>query len=91
MLAYIRPTSQLLPELIMIAVIIIGVAITVAIALIWDKEPWWRSYPKPSREYKNAKDQVKIWKVQKKYPDAFKEEPHNIMKSKFINDDHVDW
>jgi hypothetical protein len=82
MLAYVRPGSQLLPELIMIAVIVIGVAITVGIALVWDKEPWWRSLPKPSKEYKNAKEQVKIWKIQQKHPEAFKEEPNNIMKAK---------
>ena len=76
----IRQASQLVPMMALIAVIIIGVAITVGIALVWDKEPWWRAMPKPSREYKNAKDQVKIWKLQQKHPEAFKEEPHNIMK-----------
>jgi hypothetical protein len=82
LLARIQMQSQLLPELMLIAVIIIGVAITVGIALVWDKEPWWRSLPKPSKEYKNAKDQVKIWKIQRKYPEAFKDLPNNIMKAK---------
>jgi hypothetical protein len=82
MFAYIRPASQLLPELMLIAVIVIGVAITVGIALVWDKEPWWRNYPKPSRELRNAKEQVKIWKIQQKHPEAFVKTPNNIMKDK---------
>jgi hypothetical protein len=64
----------------MIAVIIIGVAITVGIALVWDKEPWWRSLPKPSKEYKNAKEQVKIYKLMQKHPSAFDHFNPEIMK-----------
>lgn len=78
----VRQSNQLIPMLVLIAVIVIGVTITVAIALVWDKEPWWRNYPKPSKEYKNAKEQVKIWKIQQKHPEAFKNVPSNIMKSK---------
>jgi hypothetical protein len=67
----VRQGFPIMPFMICLAVIIIGVAFAIGIALVWDKEPWFRKIPKPSRVYKNAKDQVKIWKLQQKYPKAF--------------------
>jgi hypothetical protein len=81
MIAVVNRGFQIIPFMAFLAVIIIGLSFAIGIAIVWDKEPWWRQTPKPSRQYKNAKDQVKIWKIQRKYPDAFKETPNNIMKA----------
>jgi hypothetical protein len=57
--------------MIVLSLAIVFGAIAIAIALVWDRTPWWRTTPKPSRIYKNARSQVKTWRIMKKYPEAF--------------------
>ena len=61
----------LVPFVGLIVAAIVALAFVIGIALIWDKEPWWRKSPKPSRELKNVKELVKIHKVRTQHPDAF--------------------
>lgn len=72
MIAVTHASSIVPILLILVAVVIIFGSIAVVFALGWEKTPWWRSTPKPKRIYKNAKDQIKFWKLEQKYPDAFK-------------------
>jgi hypothetical protein len=65
--------SVILPELALLVLGLVAIAIAVSVALVWDREPWWRKTPKPKRELKDCKDEVKIWKVKQKFPDAFKD------------------
>jgi hypothetical protein len=66
--------ASILPLLLaLVAVCLIFGSVAVVFALSWDKIPWWRSTPKPSRQYKDDKEVVKMWKLHRKYPEAFPE------------------
>lgn len=65
-----------------IAITLISIAFAISLALVWDKEPWWRNSPKPSRQYRNAKEQVKIYRIMRKHPEAFDNFHPEIMKER---------
>jgi hypothetical protein len=73
MIATTHAASILPLLLLLISVVILFGSGAIVFALGWDKEPWWRKVPKPSRQVKDAKDQIKMWKLQQKYPEAFSE------------------
>ena len=71
MIAATHAASLIPLVMILVAVVIIFGSVAVCIALVWDREPWFRKTPKPSRIYRNAREQVKTWKIKQKYPEAF--------------------
>jgi hypothetical protein len=71
----IAASSSVVPIVVAIAVIVVFAAAFGTIAVTWDKIPWWRQHPKPSRAFRDDKDRVKDWKLRKRYPDAFKGYP----------------
>jgi hypothetical protein len=71
-----------LPFVIVLGLVLLLASSAYVVSQVWDKEPWFRKSPKPGREYKNAKDQVKIYNLMQKNPDAFNNfDPGKIMKT----------
>jgi hypothetical protein len=58
-----------LPILIIIALII--VAIAAVLIVTWELEPWWRKFPTPRRKIDDAKDRVKLFKIEHRHPEVF--------------------
>lgn len=61
-------TLPLIPILGLAAVIVVVLGIVYLISQVYNKVPEWRLHPKARRQVKDAKEAVKIWKIQKKYP-----------------------
>lgn len=56
--------------------VIVGVGGPCAVfALVFDRQPWWRKYPTLRRQIDNDRDAVKIYKLRKRYPEVFKNDP----------------
>ena len=68
-----RAGGQLLPILVTLAVIVLVGAPCALAALVWDREPWWRKAPKPSRLYRDDKERVKDYQLRQSHPGAFPE------------------
>ena len=58
-----------LPTLILVALIV--VAIAAVLILTWELEPWWRKYPTPRRKIDDAKDKVRLYKIEHRHPEVF--------------------
>ena len=58
-----------LPILIIIALIIIAIA--AVLIMTWELEPWWRKFPTPRRQIDDAKDRVRLYRIQHRHPEVF--------------------
>jgi hypothetical protein len=69
----IATASQVIPILALVAAIVAIAGASAVVIVCWDKAPWWRTFIKPSRELRNDREQVKRWKLRKRFPRAFGE------------------
>ena len=74
MLEVVRSSNELIPVL-----AILGVLAFIGFC-VWaitrrTIEPWWRKYPKPSKQKKIARDQIRAFKERESCPEAF--DPNN--------------
>ena len=59
---------------------IVGIAFLAAVLVAWVIEPWWHRNPTPRRQVDGAKDQVRLYRIRKRHPEAFAE-PSNPKES----------
>jgi hypothetical protein len=61
--------NQLMPIVYCLTVALVAGA--GAVAVVWDRMPWWRRSPKPKRALRDARERVKIWRVMSRHPETF--------------------
>jgi hypothetical protein len=72
MLAVVAAGSPLAPVIIILALVTIIVACIAAVLILgWKEAPWWRSTASPRRMIKDARYRIKVYKMQKRHPEAF--------------------
>lgn len=59
------------PLPILICITLIIVALVVAWVLTWEAPPWWRTNPTPRRKIDDAKDAVRLYKIEHRHPEVF--------------------
>jgi len=77
MIVAVTHAFPIIPFIIILGVAVLFIAFAVVVMIVWDREPWWRKTPKPKRQYKDDKEQVKDWKLKMKYPKAFEKDSNS--------------
>ena len=67
------PLTLVIVILALVAVIV--VALAVVAVLVWDKPPYWRLHASPRRAVIDARDAVRVWKIRRRHPEAFTDQP----------------
>ena len=69
----IANSSPIVPLIVCVTILVVLTSGAICFAIVWDKAPWWRAHPTPRRQVDDDKDAVRVYKIRRRHPEAFKE------------------